>query len=191
MSKLEKLNKKISSCTACALRSGCTQVVFGSGNPEAEIMFIGEAPGKKEDETGEPFVGSSGRILDKMLTEINIKREDAYLTNICKCRPPENRDPLSEEIEICHLWLEKQIKIINPKIIVTLGKYALNCFLPLAKISETHGQIVTINIKKNGKINLFPLHHPAAARQNRKTRTLFNADFKKIPKLLKKIKNKT
>ncbi|KKR20444.1 MAG: Phage SPO1 DNA polymerase-related protein [Candidatus Moranbacteria bacterium GW2011_GWA2_39_41] len=185
---LEKLNKKMSACSACALRSSCTQVVFGSGNHEAEILFIGEAPGKKEDETGVPFVGSSGRILDKMLAEINIKREDIYLTNICKCRPPENRDPLPEEIVICWPWLKKQIAIIHPKIIVTLGKYALNHFLPAAKISQVHGQVIKIDIKKIGKINLFPLHHPAAARQNRKTRALFNEDFQKIPKVLQKTK---
>jgi DNA polymerase len=186
--KLEKLNKTMSKCSTCILRSSCTQVVFGTGNPEAKIMFIGEAPGKKEDETGEPFIGSSGKILDKMLASIKIKREEVYLTNICKCRPPENRDPLLEEIEACWPWLEKQIAIINPKIIITLGKYALNCFLPLAKISEVHGQIISADIKKIGKINLFPLHHPAAARQNKKTRALFNEDFQKIPKLLKKIK---
>lgn len=178
----------MSACSACALRSSCTQVVFGSGNHEAEILFIGEAPGKKEDETGVPFVGSSGRILDKMLAEINIKREDIYLTNICKCRPPENRDPLPEEIVICWPWLKKQIAIIHPKIIVTLGKYALNHFLPAAKISQVHGQVIKIDIKKIGKINLFPLHHPAAARQNRKTRALFNEDFQKIPKVLQKTK---
>lgn len=185
---LEKLNKKMLQCSACILRAGCTQVVFGAGNAEAQIMFIGEAPGKKEDETGEPFVGSSGRILDKMLASIKIKREEIYLTNICKCRPPENRDPLPEEISACWPWLEKQIAIINPKIIITLGKYALNYFLPTAKISELHGQIIQIEIKKIGKINLFPLHHPAAARINRKTRAIFNEDFQKIPIILKKIK---
>lgn len=187
-SHLEKLNKKMSACSACDLHAGCTQVVFGSGNPEAEIMFIGEAPGKKEDETGTPFIGSSGRILDKMLAEMHIKRADVYLTNICKCRPPENRDPLPEEINMCWPWLAKQIAIINPKIIITLGKYALNYFLPSAKISEVHGQVIKVDIKKIGKINIFPLHHPAAARQNRKTRALFEQDFKKIPKIIQKIK---
>ena len=174
-------------CTQCSLRSTCSRVVFGEGNAEADILFIGEAPGKKEDETGQPFVGSSGRILDKILADISIKRKDIYITNVCKCRPPENRDPNPEEIQVCWPWLEKQIKIINPKIIITLGKYALNYFLPSAKISEMHGQVININIKKIGKINLFPLHHPAAARINKKTRALFNEDFKKIPKILDKI----
>ena len=96
---LEKLNLEMSQCSKCALRAGCQRVVFGDGNPQAKIMFIGEAPGKKEDELGIPFVGSTGRILDKMLESIQLRREDVYLTNICKCRPPENRDPLPAEIQ--------------------------------------------------------------------------------------------
>ncbi|KKQ51725.1 MAG: Phage SPO1 DNA polymerase-related protein [Parcubacteria group bacterium GW2011_GWD2_38_11] len=183
---LEKLNKKMSACNNCTLYKNCSRVVFGDGNPEAEIIFIGEAPGKKEDELGIPFVGSTGRILDKMLASIKIKREDVYLTNICKCRPPENRDPLPEEVSECWPWLEKQIAIIEPKIIVTLGKYALNSFVPNVKISEVHGKILKINIPKLGELKIFPLHHPAAARISRKTRTLFEEDFAKIPSLLKK-----
>lgn len=173
-------------CSKCALFSNRKHVVFGSGNPEAEIMFVGEAPGKKEDELGLPFIGNSGMILDKMLESIRLKREDVYLTNICKCRPPENRDPFPEEIQECRPWLEKQIAIIEPKIIITLGRFALNSFLPDAKISEVHGQLIEIKIPKIGEMRLFPLHHPAAARINRKTRALFNEDFKKIPSLLKK-----
>lgn len=188
---LKKLNEKMSSCSACALRSNCTRVVFGEGDPEAEIMFIGEAPGKKEDETGIPFVGSSGRILDKMLESIKIKREEVYLTNICKCRPPKNQDPLPEEVKTCWPYIEKQIAIIDPKIIVTLGKYALNAFLPDAKISEVHGKIQEIELPKIGKRKIFPSYHPAAARQNRKTRALFNEDFEKIPKILEKIKKES
>lgn len=178
-------------CFACALRANCTRVVFGSGNPEAEIMFIGEAPGKKEDEAGIPFVGSSGRILDKMLESIEIKREEVYLTNICKCRPPKNQDPLPEEVAACWPYLAKQIAIIDPKIIVTLGKYALNAFLSEAKISEVHGKIQEIELPRVGKRKIFPSYHPAAARQNRKTRALFNEDFEKIPKVLVKIKKES
>jgi DNA polymerase len=180
ITKLSKLNGLMQKCKNCNLRCGASNVVFGEGNPEAKIMFIGEAPGKKEAELGIPFVGSSGKILEKMLEGIKIKREDVYLTNICKCRPPENRDPLDEEIKECWPWLEKQIEIISPKIIVTLGKYALNCFIPDAKISEVHGEIIEI---KNLKI--FPLHHPAAARINRKTRAIFTEDFNKSPGILK------
>lgn len=178
--RLENLNKKMITCNKCSLNLSCSKVVFGAGNPNAKIFFIGEAPGKKEDELGIPFVGSSGRILDKMLATVKIKREDVYLTNICKCRPPENRDPLPQEIQECWPWLEKQIAIIEPKIIVTLGKFALNSFLPTAKISEVHGKIMEIN-----NLKIFPLHHPAAARINRKTRAIFEEDFKKIPTILK------
>ncbi len=185
---LEKLNLEMSACTKCILRATCQRVVFGSGNPEAKIIFIGEAPGKKEDELGIPFMGSTGRILDKMLEGIVIKREDVYLTNLCKCRPPENRDPLPEEINVCSYWLEKQIQIINPKIIVTLGRYALNYFLPDTKISQVHGEITELKIPKIGNQKLFPLHHPAAARINRKTRAIFTQDFQKIPNILNQIK---
>lgn len=153
-------------------------------------MFIGEAPGKKEDELGIPFVGTSGKSLNKMLELINLKREDVYLTNICKCRPPENRDPLPEEVAACLPWLEEEIKIISPEIIVTLGKYALNSFFPDAKISEVHGKILKINLAKIGVQKIFPIHHPAAARCNRKTRAIFNEDFQKIPDILKNKKER-
>lgn len=181
---LTELNKKMLKCSLCALCSNRGRVVFGSGNSDAQILFVGEAPGKKEDELGIPFVGSSGRILDKALESIHLKREDIYITNICKCRPPENRDPLPEEIQECWPWLEKQIAIIDPKIIVTLGKFALNSFIPNAKISEVHGQIIEINLPKIGKRKIFPIHHPAAARISKKVRTLFAQDFQKISKII-------
>jgi len=213
LTELEKLKTSALKCKNCKLRCGAS-VVFGQGNHNAKIMFIGEAPGKKEVELTIPFVGSSGKILDKMLEKIGLNRGEiyphtkitdnktdnkkiisnskknnfgvgVYITNICKCRPPENRDPLDEEIKKCWPWLEKQIAIIEPKIIVTLGRFALNAFLPNAKISQVHGQLIKIEIKKIGKIKLFPLHHPAAARINRKTRAIFEEDFQKIPKLLK------
>ncbi|EKE25890.1 MAG: hypothetical protein ACD_5C00008G0001 [uncultured bacterium] len=186
--KLNKLNTLMSVCSRCTLHCGASRVVSGAGNPEAEIIFIGEAPGKKENELGIPFVGSSGRILDKMLNSIKLKREDVYLTNIIKCRPPENRDPLPEEVIQCLPWLEKQIEIISPKIIVTLGKYALNIFLPDKKISEVHGRLIEIDFPKIGKLKIFPVHHPAAARQNKKTRAIFEEDFQKIPIILRQIK---
>lgn len=178
----------MSKCSKCTLHCGASHIVAGAGNPEAEIVFIGEAPGKKEDETGVPFVGSSGKILNKMLSAIELKREDVYLTNICKCRPPENRDPLPEEIAACRPWLEKQLEIIQPKMIITLGRFSLNCFLPEVKIAEVHGTLINMELKKIGKVNIFPLHHPAAARINRKTRALFEEDFLKIPAILRKIK---
>lgn len=188
---LDDLNTLMLMCSSCALRKTCSRVVTGAGNPGTEIMFVGEAPGKKEDGLGIPFLGSSGKILDKMLESIRTKREDIYLTNICKCRPPENRDPLPEEVSACWQWLEKEIEIINPKIIITLGKHALNSFLPKAKISEVHGKVLEIKISKIGKIKIFPLHHPAAARCNRKTRTIFTEDFQKIPSILTQTKKES
>jgi len=181
---LEKLNKQMSQCKKCALRAGCSRVVFGDGNPAAKILFIGEAPGKKEDELGIPFVGAAGKFLNEMLATIKLRREDIYIVNVCKCRPPENRDPLPEEIKSCWPWLEKQIEIIDPKIIVTLGRHSLNRFVPDAKISEAHGKVFEINIPKIGKRKIFALYHPAAALYNGSMRKTLLADFKKIKKLL-------
>lgn len=186
--RLDQLNASMSVCSNCALHCGASHVVPGDGNPDAQIMFIGEAPGKNEDLQGIPFVGSSGKILEKMFESIKLKREDVYLTNICKCRPPENRDPLPEEIAACLPWLEKQIQIIDPKIIVTLGKFALTSLLPTAKISELHGKILEVDFKKIGKKKILSIYHPAAARCNRKTKALFEADFQKIPQILVQLK---
>ncbi|EKE18709.1 MAG: Phage SPO1 DNA polymerase-related protein [uncultured bacterium] len=185
---LSKLNIKMSKCSKCLLHCGNSHIVIGDGNLDAEILFIGEAPGKNEDKLGIPFIGSSGRILDKMLESINLKREDVYITNILKCRPPENRDPLPEEVYDCQPWLEQQIKIINPKLIITLGRFSLNCFLPEVKISQVHGELFDIEINNIGTKKILPFYHPAAARQNRKTRVLFEEDFAKIPAILKQIK---
>lgn len=181
---LKKLNTTMSSCSKCALRKGCNRVVFGAGNPKAKILFIGEAPGKKEDELGVPFVGAAGKFLDEMLASIKLKREDVYIANVCKCRPPENRDPLLEEIKACWPWLLKQIEIINPKIIVTLGRHSLNRFLPTAKISEAHGKVFEINIAKTGKRKVFALYHPAAALYNGSMRKTLKNDFRKILRLI-------
>ena len=175
----------MSACSQCALRCGASRVVPGAGNPDARIMFIGEAPGKKEDQLGVPFVGAAGKFLDEMLASIKLKREDVYIANVCKCRPPENRDPLPEEIKLCWPWLEKQIAIIDPQIIITLGRHSLNRFLPDAKISEAHGQTFEINLPRIGKRKLFALYHPAAALYNGSMREILKKDFKKIPKILK------
>jgi len=186
--KLEKLNKKMLACCTCALRKSCKQVVPGAGNAEAEIMFIGEAPGKKEDELGVPFVGAAGKFLDEMLSHIKLKREDIYIANTVKCRPPENRDPSSEEKEICWEWLVGQIKIIQPKIIVTLGRHSMNLFFPEKKISEVHGKDMSKEFPKMGKQVFFAAYHPAAALYNGGMREALIKDFKKIPNVLKFIK---
>src|SRR3989338_7180440 len=137
---LQELNTRCRLCEECVLRAGATQVVPGEGNPDADIMFIGEGPGQTEDETGRPFVGRGGKFLDELLNSIDLKREDIFIANMVKCRPPGNRDPKSEEIESCKHWLDEQIKIINPKIFVPLGRFAMSKFVPNAKISIDHGK---------------------------------------------------
>ena len=184
---LNKLNELMKNCTKCALQKGCTQVVPGAGNTEAKIMFIGEAPGKKEDETGEPFVGAAGKFLDEMLETINLKREDVYIANVCKCRPPENRDPLLDEVATCWPWLLAQIKIIQPKLIVTLGRHSMERFLPGFKISEVHGKAMRREIEGMGRQVFYTLYHPAAALYNGGMRETLIKDFKRIPKIIEKI----
>lgn len=175
-------------CSQCSLRSGCTQVVPGAGSADAKILFIGEAPGKKEDEIGMPFVGAAGKFLDEMLGIINLKREEIYIANVCKCRPPQNRDPLPEEIAICWPWLLAQIKTIQPKLIVTLGKHSMERFLPCFRISEVHGKAMRREIDGMGKQIFYTLYHPAAALYNGSMRETLIKDFKRIPKIIAKIK---
>lgn len=160
----------------------------GEGNPNAEIMLIGEGPGKNEDEQGRPFVGAAGKLLDEMIASIGLKREDVYIANVVKCRPPNNRDPLPDEVEACWLWLEQQIGLIKPKIIVTLGRHSLARFLSSARISKDHGRALRKNFSDSGKIVFFPSYHPAAALYNGSLRETLFGDFKKIPKVLEIIK---
>ena len=181
---LKKLNEEMAACSKCALRAGCSRVVPGEGNAEAEIMFIGEGPGKKEDELGRPFVGAAGKFLDEMLASIKLKREDVYIANVVKCRPPENRDPLPEEAEACWSWLLKQTKIIEPKLIVFLGRHSMNRFFPNEKISETHGKLLIKNFGLNKRQHFLALYHPASALYTGGMRETLLKDFKKIPKAL-------
>lgn len=185
---LEKLNEKMLACSGCILRNGCTQVVPGKGSAEAEIMFIGEGPGKKEDELGEPFVGSAGKFLNEMLASIKLNREDVYIANVVKCRPPQNRDPLPEEAEACWPWLLKQIETIEPKLIVFLGRHSMNRFFPDEKISEVHGKLLIKKFGNKERQHFFALYHPAAALYNGSMRATLLEDFKKIPKALEKAK---
>lgn len=185
--KLDQLNALMSMCSQCALRCGASRVVPGAGSAEARIMFIGEAPGKKENELGMPFVGAAGKFLNEMLSSINLKREDVYIANICKCRPPENRDPNPAEIAACWPWLEKQIRIIDPDLIVTLGRHAMNRFFADFKISEKHGQAFVKELPKIGQCTFFALYHPAAALYNGAMRQTLLKDFQKIPLVLKQI----
>lgn len=166
------------------LASSATQLVFGDGSPDADIVFIGEAPGKNEDLKGVPFVGAAGKFLDEMLGLINLKRQDIYITNIVKYRPPENRDPLPEEKSAFLPYLESQLEVIQPKLVVTLGRHSLNCFLPDLQIGQVHGQPK----RYKGRVYL-PLFHPAAALYNGGMRQTLIDDFKLIPSIIKKIKS--
>ncbi|MCL5411126.1 MAG: uracil-DNA glycosylase [Patescibacteria group bacterium] len=159
---------------------GCTQLVFGEGNSDAEVLFIGEAPGFWEDLKGRPFVGNAGKLLDKLIESIGLKREEVYITNVVKCRPPENRDPLPNEIEAYAPYLNHQIEIIRPKIVVTLGRYSLNKFLPNARISEVHGRPVRV-----GDIIVTPMYHPAAALRSGAVMEALKEDFLVIREVLK------
>jgi uracil-DNA glycosylase len=169
------------------LRSGCKNVVPGEGSANAKILFIGEGPGKKEDELGRPFVGAAGKFLDEMLEIINLQREEVYIANVVKCRPPGNRDPLPDEAASCWPWLMEQIKIIDPKLIVTLGRHSMERFLPGYKISQMHGKALRRDMPEIGRRIFYALYHPAAALYNGSMREVLIKDFKKIPKIIKKI----
>lgn len=177
--KLAELNQKIANCTKCELHQNRIQAVPGGGNPNAKIMFIGEAPGKTEDEKGLPFVGSAGSFLNEMLNSIELEREDVYIANIIKCRPPANRDPLPKEIETCLPYLKEQILILKPKIVVTLGRFSLNLFFPELKISAVHGKPQIYH-----NLYLLPLYHPAAALYNGSQREVHLKDFQILKTLL-------
>jgi uracil-DNA glycosylase family 4 len=174
---LRKLKGELMSNVALPLREA--NLVFGEGSVDAQVMFIGEAPGANEDRVGRPFVGRGGQLLDEMIRSIGWKRENVYIANIIKRRPPDNRDPLPAEIEAYKPYLTRQIEIINPKMIVTLGRFAMNYFLPLAKITNDHGKAVLVD----GRL-IFPVYHPAAALRATQMKDVFRFDFTKIPGLL-------
>lgn len=191
---LDELKAKIeASDVTPELKDQATQLVFGDGNPAAEIVFIGEAPGKNEDLQGKPFVGASGKFLSEMLEMIGLKREDIYITNIVKYRPPNNRDPLPEEKKQFLPYLQSQLEIIQPKVVVTLGRHSMNCFLPDLQISKVHGEPKRIRIamkEHSGdtlQLVVLPLFHPAAALYNGAMRQTLIDDFALIPDILTKI----
>ncbi len=191
---LEELKREIISKDICPeLKEQATQLVFGAGNPSSNVIFIGEAPGKNEDLKGLPFVGAAGKFLDEMLASIDLKREDIYITNIVKYRPPNNRDPLPEEKQAFLPYLRRQIEIIKPKLVITLGRHSMNCFLPDLVISQVHGQPKRITlaagdkIKDGLKIVIMPLFHPAAALYNGGMRATLMEDFALIPNIINSI----
>ncbi len=173
---LAKIAKDVSVCTKCALHEGRKKSVPGDGPADAEIMFIGEGPGFHENEQGHPFVGAAGKFLDQLLAQANVTRADVFIGNVVKCRPPGNRDPLPDELAACDLHLEAQIQAINPSIIVTLGRFSMNKFIPGAKISTVHGQM-----RKVGERFVIPMFHPAAALHQAALKPSILADFAKLP----------
>ncbi len=179
MSALTDLYRQIELCRKCDIARLRTRVVPGEGAENAEIMFIGEAPGWHEDQQGRPFVGQAGQYLDQLLLSIDLKRPQVYIANVIKCRPPDNRDPLPTEIQNCRDWLDRQIEIIKPKMIVTLGRYSMARYFPGKSISRIHGTAV----KRDGII-YFAMYHPAAALHQGSLRIDIEEDIKKIPKLL-------
>ncbi len=181
---LKKLREDVLNCKKCFFHLSRKNVVFGMGNPDAKIMFVGEAPGYYEDIEGIPFVGQAGKLLDKLLREINLSRDEIYIANVMKCRPPKNRDPLPQEIEACKPYLLKQIEIIQPSLICTLGRFAFHTL---------YGQKLSIS-KFHGKLHnaadffIYPLFHPAAALHQNAILPYLREDFLKIPEVIKNLR---
>jgi len=173
---ISEIAKEVSTCAKCALHESRKKSVPGDGPATAEIMFIGEGPGFHENEQGHPFVGASGKFLDQLLTQAGVTRSEVFIANVVKCRPPGNRDPLPEELSACDTYLEAQIEAINPSIIVTLGRFSMNKFIPGAKISAVHGQM-----RKVGDRYVIPMFHPAAALHQAALKPSILGDFAKLP----------
>jgi uracil-DNA glycosylase len=173
---LAHLDECVARCQDCVLGKLRTRAVPGEGKIDADIMFIGEGPGYYEDQQGRPFVGAAGQFLEQLLASIGLGRADVFIANVIKCRPPQNRDPLPEEIAACSKWLTEQIEVIDPKVIVTLGRYSLARFLPGTSIGKVHGQGRLI-----GERWVVPMYHPAAALHQGSLRRVIEEDFKRIP----------
>jgi uracil-DNA glycosylase family 4 len=182
LSELTDLYGEIKSCRKCILSQGRTNAVPGEGPEQADIMFIGEGPGFHEDRQGRPFVGASGKFLEELLARIGTSREEVYIANVVKCRPPGNRDPLPEEIAACRTYLDKQIDLVRPRLIVTLGRFSMQRYFPGASISRIHGQP-----KRVGNVIYYPMFHPAAALHQPRWRSAVEEDILKIPELLAKL----
>ncbi len=184
MSNLTELHKRILTCTDCALSQSRTKAVPGEGPDNAEIMFVGEAPGWHEDQQGRPFVGQAGQLLDELLKSINLKRANVFIANMVKCRPPGNRDPLPGEIQACRKFLDEQLLTIRPKVIITLGRHSLGRFFPGETIGKVHG-----TSKKGNGVIYFAMYHPAAALHQQALRKTLEADILKLPQVLAQLGN--
>ena len=184
MSALTELYKEIATCHKCEIAKSRTRAVPGEGAENADIMFIGEAPGWHEDQQGRPFVGPAGKFLDDLLMSIKLNRQQVYITNVVKTRPPGNRDPLPVEIANCRPWLEKQIELIHPKMIVTLGRYSMAMFFPGKSISKIHG-----TFQQRDGVFYYAMYHPAAALHQQSLRKAIETDMLKIPSILAQAKS--
>ncbi len=180
---LKQLRQQVDNDQSLPLRSGATQLVFGEGDPNSQIYFLGEAPGFYEDQQGRPFVGAAGKLLEQLLATIKLERKQVYISNIVRFRPPGNRDPLPEEIAAFAPYVDQEIEIIQPKLIVTLGRFSMNKFLPNTKISQIHGQSRWVDWKGTQTL-VIPMFHPAAALRADNVMTMLKEDFLKIPELL-------
>jgi uracil-DNA glycosylase len=180
---LESLYRNVASCTDCGLCGTRTQAVPGEGPTDAEVMFVGEGPGFHEDQQARPFVGPAGKLLEELLASAGLRRSDVYITNVVKCRPPNNRDPLPAEIESCRKYLRLQIETIDPRLIVTLGRYSLAWFFPRDSISKVHG-----HLRRQNGMHYLHMYHPAAALHAGNLRKTIEDDFRRIPQALEKIR---
>jgi DNA polymerase len=184
LTELEVLGRQVAGCTRCRLSEGRTQVVFGNGNPNADLMFVGEAPGFHEDKQGLPFVGQAGKLLDKLLGGIGLERADVFVCNVLKCRPPGNRDPVTDEKEACEPYLFRQVELIQPKVIATLGNHATKQLSGKETgITRVHGQEQRLKVGSL-EVLLYPLYHPAAALYTPAMLTVLEQDFARLPELL-------
>jgi uracil-DNA glycosylase family 4 len=182
LSQLTDLYDQVRACEKCQLSQSRTMAVPGEGPEDARILFIGEAPGFHEDRQGRPFVGAAGNYLNELLAKVGLKREAVYIANVVKCRPPGNRDPLPDEIATCRPYLDRQIDLLRPRLIVTLGRFSMERYFPGASISRIHGQP-----KRVGSVIYYPMFHPAAALHQPRWKTLLDDDFARIPGLLEQL----
>jgi uracil-DNA glycosylase len=181
MDSLERVAEEVRGCVICELSRTRTHAVPGEGVPRAAVMLVGEGPGYHEDQQGRPFVGPAGKFLDELLAKANLKREDVFITNVVKCRPPGNRDPLPDEIMACSGYLQRQIDLIDPSVIVTLGRFSMARWFPGERISKIHGKS-----KQVGARMIVPMYHPAAALHQSSLRSVIEDDFATLPSILKK-----
>lgn len=182
MNSLDEIAQLVARCTDCDLHQGRTNAVPGEGAPDAELMFIGEGPGVQEDRQGRPFVGPAGQFLEELLASIGLSRRQVYIANMVKCRPPQNRDPLPAEIGACSKYLNRQIELIDPKLIVTLGRFSLARFFPGESISRARGRVR----ERDGR-RIYPIMHPAAALYRQEMRSSIVEDFRRIPEILEQL----